>query len=1377
MAQQQQSVLRVYNNSTSGYTYLETYSSVPIKVVRSYAELQDIGKRNSDLIISVQVPGSKKNNAFFESFFDVDVATLFFNATKKVDCDVLINDEVYFRGYLRLNKVSVLNSKVEYDISLYNSVGNLFGDIGNNLLKDLNYADEEYTFNHTFDVFTVADTWGYSNFSLDQEKPAPFFYPIVHNGYLYSGDTVNFTGGTLQDQTRLYTSTAPIGAYGTLADFKTAGGKEYRINTPTQGLINNQLKPALSMWNLLKLMFKTYGYSIKSDFFNTPWMKSLYMYGYFSSPNTKFTFTIQSIQILPLEGVSIFFANDGGGNISPIVVTRDTGIPCYAADDIGVTLVYEDPGFPDYVIENFPIYAGTSGATFNIGLNFITGYVNTPQVGVASSIKYFPVPVNTPVPFVDGSEVNFSTVVDPLIKQIDVLSSIAKKFNLVFVPDPDVKNQIIIEPFSYYFGTGDVLDWTDKLSYDKGFTVEPALNYIESSLEVTDSEDGDYGNQQFKDRNNRIYGQLNQQNPTDFKSQEKRITTIFSPEIIRQWDTADQPGNGGIKIPLGINYAGSSNTSSNGDSEVTNWTYTGIKTKPKLFFNLGAANVFIDQLGEVYNNLAIYKSYFVWLTNSNDTNHYGLETIPIISHTMPIGMADQYKINNDSASILFNSEEATYVDVLTYNAYTENDSYELFYANRVNNLYNADTRFISGNFYLKLNEYANLKANDLIKIKDQYFIWNKIDGYNLTNTELTNVQLVQINNNPSVYPTRYFKYQYCDQTGYSFKLKTDFTNPNLLYTLFGWSILYDYSCGIVYGTNKPENGYVSTLLDIRGGIYYYVPYKIIEITEDEYNNSGYYDWTEDTMMLHIFSIEKGPFGTRMPSFWYGPLFIYQGLNLFTSCSNFYSVASTYGIKIGPSTYYGPVILPSPTPTITPTMTVTPSATPAPVNECVWGQDNLRWNANGTYWGSCDTVAPTPTMTPTNSPTPSITPTLTATPTGTPSVTPTITNTPTMTNTPTPSAEPACFSIGTGFNNGVWGAVQQTDSKIIPYGGFTIYNYIPKNRFVRIKTNGIIDTTYPIGNGFTISGNTVAFVTSGALQSTGKFIAVGAFNQYDNVTSKGIARINTDGTLDTSFNGGNPLFGGAMTDGGVVYVDSSDKIYVGGDFNSYNGSTAYGLLKLNSDGTLDNTWSYSTTGFSRIFRIGQQSSGKMIISCGDIYSSTTVNYIARLNTNGTVDTTFNSGGSGFGNCCTDAIAVQSDDKIIAANRSKIYNGTSVDYILRLNSNGSIDNTFATVGTGFNNIVTRLLILPSGKIMVAGFFTSYNGTSVNRLCRLNSDGSLDTTFNTGGSGFNNLVYGINLLNDGNLLISGYFTTYNGTTANRIVKLSLNGTLLNC
>ena len=84
----QQTILRVQfdnvSTSTTGITQfeiLDTYSSIPIKINKSFAELQDISKRNSDYSIELQLPGSKKNNRFFESFFNVDVISLYFNPT------------------------------------------------------------------------------------------------------------------------------------------------------------------------------------------------------------------------------------------------------------------------------------------------------------------------------------------------------------------------------------------------------------------------------------------------------------------------------------------------------------------------------------------------------------------------------------------------------------------------------------------------------------------------------------------------------------------------------------------------------------------------------------------------------------------------------------------------------------------------------------------------------------------------------------------------------------------------------------------------------------------------------------------------------------------------------------------------------------------------------------------------------------------------------------------------------------------------------------------------------------------------------------------------------------------------------------------------
>jgi len=247
---------------------LDLYGDIPIKINKSFAEIQDISKRNSDFSIGLSLPGSKKNNRFFENFYNVDQQTLYFDPTKRVNCQVLIDEQSYFTGYLKLNSVKVQDSKIEYSVTLYSTVGDLFGQIGNNLLKDLDFNDSDFPFNHTFTLGTVT-SWEYSFFS--QDDPPNYFYPIVHNGYEYSGNTVNVSGITDQS-TRLYTSTI-VGSYASNAAAYAAGVKRYRINSPQDGLYDNQLKPALNIDALIRLMFKTYGYTIKSDFFNTPWYR------------------------------------------------------------------------------------------------------------------------------------------------------------------------------------------------------------------------------------------------------------------------------------------------------------------------------------------------------------------------------------------------------------------------------------------------------------------------------------------------------------------------------------------------------------------------------------------------------------------------------------------------------------------------------------------------------------------------------------------------------------------------------------------------------------------------------------------------------------------------------------------------------------------------------------------------------------------------------------------------------------------------------------------------------------------------------------------------------------------------------------------------
>jgi len=1426
---QQQTVLRVQKINafaTTGitqYEFLDLYSSIPITINKSFAELGDIGKRNSDYSVGVLLPGSKKNNVFFESYFNVDAQSLFFNATVKVPCNVLINDEPYFTGYMRLNRVSVKDSKVEYDVTLYSTPAELYGAMGNLLLKDLNFDDVDYKFNHTFNLNNVTRAFSYTNFAVDGEEPLPYIYPVVHNGYEYfTGDTVNFTNGFIKDRTNLYTSTGPLDSYPSAASAWAAGVQQHRINSPTQGLYNNQLKPALNIYSLLKLMFKTYGYAIESDFFNTPWMKSLYMYGYFSSIETKFSYTVYSIQTLPLSGVEIFAVTAIEFD-EPVVYVipckRGTGIPVFCDSDITFTLEFE------YSTINGTIPYGTSGVTYQTYDDIFIS-VSSPQVPNGTTLKYLPVAVGESVTFVDNDYVDFSLVIDQNIKQIDILSSIAKKFNLILIPDPNNGNVIRIEPYDFYIGTGEIHNWSDKISYDKGFTVEPALNFIESELLLTDSEDSDEGNALFQSQNNRIYGQNNVYNPTSFKSQVKEINTIFSPELIRKWDS---DGASNIGLPLGINYVASNTALPESTSEKVNWRYTGIKTKPKLMFWLGSFNPFLDLVGETYDSTYYYKTYMAYIQNSSGSTANQYDRLPVISHTMPMGNPDSNKsslkgFENDSQCILFNSELPVNLNVLGYNAYTENDAYTTFYEGRVSNLYDPNTRVLSGYFNLSYSDIKNLQPQDLIKIQEQYFVVSKISDFNLTNRQLSKVELIQFNGQPNSYPTRYFKYFYCDRPNTTYKFKTDFTNPNLLDSNYGWSVLYDHEIGALGGS--PASGYTSTFFDDN---FRYVPYYIFEVTEDSYNASGI-DWEFDSLHNFIYSEEFGPFQNNMPTFWTNSGNTVQGVNLFTNCATFETARTTYGILTGSSTYHGTITVPSPTPTATPTPTPAPGElnrgsilmTLDEVNVNPLGINNIEVSVNNAsrkfiyndinnLYSTYVYVGDVMTFSLVN---------LDLLPATTSNVSLNITRRDYTTDATGGNAGIIDTFITGVTSSSVTGST--IDIVITATTAPNSYNfeYLIESLITNIPTPTPTTSITP--------SITPTISLTPTITPTNSVTPTRTLTPTPSITPSITPSpdLSAPGQLDTSFfytTGGTNIeiikdinvfdnndIGITLVQANaaeLLYNDGSQKYEYQGfpSYITYNSiaknelNGTYALGGYDSDTNLSGI--YLTTGFTfdsqwfgvdSINKIRYTSTNDLVaVGTFGIYSTTYgygnysgasyINFveqvdgkiiaggasgIQRYNANMTLDTTF----SGITSAVF-AVGIQSDGKVIA-----VSNVSTTGYIKRYNTNGTLDTTFSggTFTTLYlsGNDTMDLAVDNYNRIIVIGLFTMYNSTAARGIIRLYSDGTIDTTFNygTGFNGGNGFIgtWEVEIDNSGNILVGGNFTSYNGISVKQLCRI---------
>jgi uncharacterized delta-60 repeat protein len=262
-----------------------------------------------------------------------------------------------------------------------------------------------------------------------------------------------------------------------------------------------------------------------------------------------------------------------------------------------------------------------------------------------------------------------------------------------------------------------------------------------------------------------------------------------------------------------------------------------------------------------------------------------------------------------------------------------------------------------------------------------------------------------------------------------------------------------------------------------------------------------------------------------------------------------------------------------------------------------------------------------------------------------------------------------------------------------------------------------------------------------------------------------------GILDTKFA---TNIGTSANDGaGALAVQPDGKILVGGSFTSFNGEGVSRIVRLNLDGTRDT--SFSASGFSQtIGEILVQPDGKILVG-----SFSFGNRLVRLNSNGTDDAAFRANtGTGLSTSTAFSIKLQSDGKIVVGGRFTSFNGFSTNHLLRLNSNGSYDASFTTnVGTGPAAEVRAVEVQPDNKILVGGFFSSFNGVSVGRLVRLNSDGSIDTSFasniGTGVSGGQPEIHDIKLQPDGKILVGGGFTSFNGSAANRLVRLNSDGT----
>ena len=332
-----------------------------------------------------------------------------------------------------------------------------------------------------------------------------------------------------------------------------------------------------------------------------------------------------------------------------------------------------------------------------------------------------------------------------------------------------------------------------------------------------------------------------------------------------------------------------------------------------------------------------------------------------------------------------------------------------------------------------------------------------------------------------------------------------------------------------------------------------------------------------------------------------------------------------------------------------------------------------------------------------------------------------------------------------------------------YFGFPNPNGGNYDGLIRLNADGSVDGTFnpPIPD---------AEVGSFRFLPNGQILIGGYFEKLGAVTARGLARLNANGSRDSTFVPGlAPAYSGVLS----MVPRADGKIIAGGAFTAFGGlNTIKYLGLLNADGTPDTTFVPSAIQ-NEVSSVALQSDGKIVIA-GSF--SSPASRVARLSAAGQFDSTFNAGqvgvGVGAASMILRSVTVAAGDKIYVAGRFGTYAGRPAVSLLRLNSNGTLDPSF---NAGLNGAETPIPptienAVPFGDdVLFGGQFRSVHGNPAKQyLALVNSTGQLTDGLNLA-TGPNGQVTQLARAPGGSIIVAGNFTQVNGQPRVMLAKLS--------
>ena len=578
---------------------LDLFADEEIKLSDNVTGLFDLGVIPADFTRQISLPGTKKNNAFFEHVYDISVFNPDTFATNiKVPC-YLDFDGIYIsQGYLQLNKVNVIANKFidSYEVTIFGAVSSFAKTITNTYLTQLTTLNQ---YNHTASYDNISASWG---------------------GNLFNGDIVY-----------------PLADYGSGYQFTSGQYELFGMDDENGALCVQNFKPAIRMKKVWDAIFEYSGYTYTGSFFNEPFLDDVYLvcnnslkypefagidlegYGKIKvgaisgSGMTDVVLTENTFVTLPwfnaLSDPQNFYNNGAyevkeRTNLSGIL-NMNINVSCSVNNmpgtltangtwqmqmlETGSSTPYSLRAIQSYIFFFDQLQQSRSGG-INTNYQLQTEFVmdDIPPGNYYFQLKQRPNfaaptaqpkvtldPQGTTKSYLEIREVKQAAdgrIMDIMInmpfgtsgiKLIDFIKGVQKKFNLVIYPSKTKRNEFVVETFNTWYKAGEIKDFNRYINLDEKIEVIPANNLAVNELNFGDTLDQDYVSQQFSKAANREYGKQYYVDQENFFSQGKFEvkTTLASSPLLRIAGTGLSGSVQGLNPPINAFYVGNARLS------------------------------------------------------------------------------------------------------------------------------------------------------------------------------------------------------------------------------------------------------------------------------------------------------------------------------------------------------------------------------------------------------------------------------------------------------------------------------------------------------------------------------------------------------------------------------------------------------------------------------------------------------------------------------------------------------------------------------------------------------------------------------------------------------------------------------------------------